>query len=470
MEADISEKVFSYIGIKDYEKLSLLLFEEVSLSPEKLNFPDWHFGSGSIPIIQTVINEDIDSCRVLLEVGVSPNCRRWILDSNNALHPLEEPNFLKYNEGYSEGSLGVYEVSALGFEPQYCSATPIKPPLAGVYLWLFGGALRGLQSVGGWVKWYFGNTSPHIENLSVVKERVKEGVWWLEALPFLLLGLRSAAHEVPRTIFLPLFHWLGTGPRLPSSLMEFPNYYDSKHFFQKFKDIICSIPGANQNHWLGFHQRWSGLSPAHHAVQLRNFELLQLLISSGADVNIEDHLLGKNTLHTLCYSLASNKPLSNEKTKINKNTPLHILSFKNSHLESIIKPLSTHPHINIDAVNEDGQTPLIIALENNFDELASFFIGIGSNLSSVNRHGETSLLIACRKNQVRLVLEMLETNKCPTRSRDIDNNTSFHLAASREREIRWEKTPMELARDGQFNSFVQLFQGKDSRNERNASL
>uniref|UniRef100_A0A0K2UW82 Uncharacterized protein n=1 Tax=Lepeophtheirus salmonis TaxID=72036 RepID=A0A0K2UW82_LEPSM len=73
MEADISEKVFSYIGIKDYEKLSLLLFEEVSLSPEKLNFPDWHFGSGSIPIIQTVINEDIDSCRVLLEVGVSPN-------------------------------------------------------------------------------------------------------------------------------------------------------------------------------------------------------------------------------------------------------------------------------------------------------------------------------------------------------------------------------------------------------------
>ncbi|XP_071744891.1 putative ankyrin repeat protein YahD [Lepeophtheirus salmonis] len=325
MEADISEKVFSYIGIKDYEKLSLLLFEEVSLSPEKLNFPDWHFGSGSIPIIQTVINEDIDSCRVLLEVGASPNVQ----------------------------------------------------------------------------------------------------------------------------------------------------------------DI-------------------QGLSPAHHAVQLRNFELLQLLISRGADVNIEDHLLGRTPLHTLCYSLASNKPLSNEKvnifhllleysdvntqTKINKNTPLHILSFKNSHLESIIKPLSTHPHINIDAVNEDGQTPLIIALENNFDELASFFIGIGSNLSSVNRHGETSLLIACRKNQVRLVLEMLETNKCPTRSRDIDNNTSFHLAASRgfydivrilivfsnfriiRERNKMGKTPMELARDGQFNSVVQLFQGKDSRNERNASL
>ncbi|CAB4054307.1 unnamed protein product [Lepeophtheirus salmonis] len=79
----------------------------------------------------------------------STKCRQWILDPNNALPSLREPNFQRYNKGYSDGSLRVYEVSAVDFESQHCSAAPIETPLSGVYLWLLGGVLRGLQSVGG---------------------------------------------------------------------------------------------------------------------------------------------------------------------------------------------------------------------------------------------------------------------------------------------------------------------------------
>jgi ankyrin repeat protein len=148
-------------------------------------------------------------------------------------------------------------------------------------------------------------------------------------------------------------------------------------------------------------------SPLVKAINADNLEVVDLLIKNGANVN-RLHRDGMTPVH---YAALAEDPaiLARiiqaggiiNKTDENRNTPLHTLFMRQSSLEDISKKVERVRILlaqgaNINAINSNGDTPLIIAVSSFVcrKELVQALLAGKPNINAANSQGKTALIAA----------------------------------------------------------------------------
>ncbi|MEQ1763572.1 MAG: ankyrin repeat domain-containing protein [Pyrinomonadaceae bacterium] len=139
---------------------------------------------------------------------------------------------------------------------------------------------------------------------------------------------------------------------------------------------------------------YDGMSPLHAAVQNGNVEIARFLLERGAKVNIRDYEKRTPTMMMdddasvemvqLLISYGSKLKLVDKE----KNNALHHLA-ENGVEPEIIRYLISSG-IDINAVNKEGRTPLMLAAANSQNEIVTALLENGANASSTTRDGKSA--------------------------------------------------------------------------------
>ncbi|XP_065843010.1 death-associated protein kinase 1-like isoform X2 [Oscarella lobularis] len=150
-----------------------------------------------------------------------------------------------------------------------------------------------------------------------------------------------------------------------------------------------------------------------YALSRGNVEVAELMISSGASVNVQAMPYKRTPLMAACKSITAVKFLIGKGSivaarDLNGNTALHEAARENS-LE-ISSILLDHGAL-VDAENEDGKTPLRIAVEIGSHLLAKLFLDCGCSINIKDKDGNTAFSLACYKRQSKIVQSMLDSKR-----------------------------------------------------------
>ena len=121
----------------------------------------------------------------------------------------------------------------------------------------------------------------------------------------------------------------------------------------------------------------------HSACLSNQFKLVTYILIEGGDVNYKN---------------------------IHNQTPLHYACMKSpTHLNREIRDCNSiiywliENHANMNAIDENGDTPLHIALYNEFQEASYILLLKGANVSIQNNKGLTPLHIMCAKGYLSMI-------------------------------------------------------------------
>ena len=154
----------------------------------------------------------------------------------------------------------------------------------------------------------------------------------------------------------------------------------------------------------------------HYAARHNNLELAQLLISSGAEVDVRDkndntplHYVDKTDSIEVVEFLIQSGADVNAKA-IKGSTPLHYAAW-NNHLAVAKLLISSGAEVN--AKNDDGRTPLHRAALRNSLELAQLLISSGADLYAIDNNGERPIDIALSRiingeSSIKNISKMIE--------------------------------------------------------------
>lgn len=97
-------------------------------------------------------------------------------------------------------------------------------------------------------------------------------------------------------------------------------------------------------------------------------------------------------------------------------------------LKSVIKK---YPQLDINQIfNETGDTPLIMAIKNDFKEIQNYLIEIGANLNKPNLNKETPLIVAAAFGRLSTI-EILLEKKVDLEAQDANGDSALHVALKR---------------------------------------
>ncbi len=125
--------------------------------------------------------------------------------------------------------------------------------------------------------------------------------------------------------------------------------------------------------------RWHGeQSPVHEAAAAGKTDILRLLVSAGADVEVVDD---------------------------RRRTPLHVAA-RLGHRKCVLALIEAGAQL--DAQDQDGQTPLVGAIDRERDSIARALIAAGADVSIVPEKGCTALDMAAAHGSAELVSLLLD--------------------------------------------------------------
>lgn len=142
------------------------------------------------------------------------------------------------------------------------------------------------------------------------------------------------------------------------------------------------------------------------------------LFSSNLSVAKAHNLCKANNIEELSRYLALKPHLVNEKSSKNRRTCLHIAAIQST--EMVLMLLLRGGDIN--AIDRNGNTPLLLAIERGRDEIASTLILRGASLSIRNKQLQTPLHVACQYNCIQIVPLLLQ-NQADINTIDSNGNT-----------------------------------------------
>ncbi|CAB3379975.1 Hypothetical predicted protein [Cloeon dipterum] len=161
-----------------------------------------------------------------------------------------------------------------------------------------------------------------------------------------------------------------------------------------------------------------GRTPLHLAAESKNVELVDMLLKSHADLTLLD-LEGKNALH---YAINNERMLRfiNEKNGFllkqrlkDGNTTLHLAVKSYIQLidledDNIVRWIVEQGDIDLDAKNECGETPFLLACRDEFWSAAEFLLSRNVEVNVSDRSGKTALQYVKKEGNKFLVELMRE--------------------------------------------------------------
>lgn len=96
-------------------------------------------------------------------------------------------------------------------------------------------------------------------------------------------------------------------------------------------------------------------------------------------------------------------------------------------LEDLKKVLKENPNIDLNAIMNDGDTYLTVAIKRDFREIRNYLIEKGASVEKVNVNKNTPLLIAVAKGMVNSVKVLLDL-KVDMEKRNNEGDTALHIA------------------------------------------
>ncbi|GBM10473.1 Ankyrin-3 [Araneus ventricosus] len=194
-------------------------------------------------------------------------------------------------------------------------------------------------------------------------------------------------------------------------------------------------------------QRYGGSTPLHDALKSpeENIGVVRELINAGANVNLSTHDLGLTPLHIAAMHrkcravdvLIESGAFVNAKD-IHGNTILHIaitisMVFEPPNIkvlwpdEWIIDKLLTHEDIDLNLVDEKGDTPLMYAIKCQQENIALKLLRNNANPNICNKSSETALHVAFAKNHENSVEIQLLINGASIYSVDKNGQTPLDI-------------------------------------------
>ncbi|GBM53993.1 Ankyrin-1, partial [Araneus ventricosus] len=173
--------------------------------------------------------------------------------------------------------------------------------------------------------------------------------------------------------------------------------------------VVLELINAGANVNLSTHYR--GLTPLHFAVIHRKLRAVDVLIESGASVNAKD-IHGKTILHSAI-------------TITMLFQPPNIKVFYPD--EWIIEKLLKHEDIDLNLVDEEGDTPLMYAIKSQQENIALKLLRNNANPNICNMASETPLHVAFAKKNVNSVEIQLLINGASIYSVDKNGQTPLDI-------------------------------------------
>ena len=176
-------------------------------------------------------------------------------------------------------------------------------------------------------------------------------------------------------------------------------------------EILCML--VNDGRFGSLKDVWGNrrLSTLHMAVLSGQLKMVNMVLDSGVDINIEDELkitplfqAAAAGLGEICELLIKKGANINKSSKTGE-TPLFIAS-QEGHIDVVQCMLQQS--CNVDKCRDDGTTSLMIAIFNNHVKIAKLLLEHGSDINKQCNDGTSSLYLAARMGFLELVQFLLE--------------------------------------------------------------
>jgi ankyrin repeat protein len=178
-------------------------------------------------------------------------------------------------------------------------------------------------------------------------------------------------------------------------------------FEDNLEELSRLLPGTDVN----VRDETTGTTALDQAVERGNREMVELLLSRGADVNAKDEsgrtalmLLDDEATSDLVWDLLNAGAQVNAKTDAGR-TPLISVAYYNN-VEALKALLDGGAEVN--SKDEDGETALMVAAENGQLQNVRALVLAGANLDQENAEGKNALTIAI-ESEHRAVIRFLRS-------------------------------------------------------------
>ncbi len=169
------------------------------------------------------------------------------------------------------------------------------------------------------------------------------------------------------------------------------------------------------------------------AVVNGHVEMVQLLVASGADVNMKDSngatglWLAANSGNLPIVRILVTKGAALNDQNAGGLTSLMIATV-GGHYDVVKYLLASKADVNLK--HKEGDTALMFALASGRNEIASLIIDAGADLNIQNKYGVTALIIAANENNVEMAGKLLDKKADPNRKIE-GGKTALDIASFR---------------------------------------
>ncbi len=175
-----------------------------------------------------------------------------------------------------------------------------------------------------------------------------------------------------------------------------------------------------------------GLTLLHKAAQNNSKDIVELLISKGADVNARDNasttpLDRSSNMDVASLLIARGARFSNQEHIAKDNQGMTLLHRAVQNKSKKLAELLIAQGANVNAKNNQGDTPLHLAVQSNNKELAELLIAKRVDVNARDNYGHTPLHLALLYNN-KEVAKLLIAKGADVKARDNQGDTPLHSA------------------------------------------